>query len=38
MDEPTEAGKPALSWQGQLDKAAAADSGNGAFLEAAGNR
>jgi hypothetical protein len=32
----TEAGKPALlTWQNQLDKAAAADSGNGTSIEAA---
>ena len=36
MERATEGGKPALlAWQGQLDKAAAADSGNGALIEAA---
>ena len=36
MERATEGGKPALlNWQNQLNKAAAADSGNGAFIEAA---
>lgn len=36
MERATEANKPALlGWQNQLDKAAAADSGNGAAVEAA---
>ncbi|HYL28273.1 MAG TPA: hypothetical protein VEW74_10605 [Candidatus Nitrosotalea sp.] len=36
MERATEANKPALlTWQSQLDKAAAADSGNGASVEAA---
>jgi hypothetical protein len=36
MERATEADKPALlTWQNQLDKAAAADSGNGASIEAA---
>jgi|GEM_PF-2548958 len=36
MERATEGGKPALlTWQNQLDKAAAADSGNGALIEAA---
>jgi hypothetical protein len=36
MERASEGGKPALlAWQGQLDKAAAADSGNGALIEAA---
>ena len=36
MERATEGGKPALlAWQDQLDKAAAADSGNGALIGAA---
>jgi hypothetical protein len=36
MERVTEGGKPALiTWQNQLDKAAAADSGDGASIEAA---
>jgi hypothetical protein len=36
MERVTEGGKPALiAWQNQLDKAAAADSGDGASIEAA---
>ena len=36
VERATEGGKPALlDWQNQLDKAAAADSGNGASIEAA---
>jgi hypothetical protein len=36
MERATEGGKPALvTWQGQLNKAAAADTGNGASIEAA---
>jgi hypothetical protein len=36
MERATEGGKPALfAWQDQLNKAAAADSGNGASIEAA---